>query len=75
MVAWHWKLPQQVTRQARGAFLLQGLGKESPGIPPAPTHLLGAVRAAHLVINVRNHLQRATQRGQGLPEGKVAISD
>lgn len=36
MVAWHWELPRQVTRQARGAFLLQGPGRENPGIPPAP---------------------------------------
>ena len=34
---------------------------------PSPTHLLGAVCVAHLVVDVRNHLQRPAQRRQGLP--------
>jgi hypothetical protein len=29
-------------------------------LPPIPTYLLGAVCIAHLVIDVRNHLQRPT---------------
>lgn len=36
---------------------------------PFPTHLLGAVCIAHLVIDVRDHLQRPAQRRQGLPAG------
>lgn len=40
---------------------------------PSPTHLLGAVCTAQLVVDVRNHLQRPAQRRQGLPaEGQTS---
>lgn len=45
-----------------------------PDCLPSSTHLLGAVRMAHLVVDVRNHLQRPAQRRQGLPAGEAAKS-
>lgn len=59
----------------RDLSVVRAGGMESPGTLPVPTHLLGAVGVAHLVIDVRDHLQRPTQRRQRLPAGKVATSD
>lgn len=62
-------------RPARSCYLRPAqpawrAGTSGPGQAawlPSPTHLLGAVCVAHLVVDVRNHLQRPAQRRQGLP--------
>lgn len=77
MAARHWGLPGTDSVSANSLFS----GWE-PQVDRKPctcswlhTYLLGAIRVAHLVINIRNHLQRPAQRGQGLPAGKGDTSD
>lgn len=45
-------------------------GTEISSVESRETYLLGVFRISHLVIYVRHHLQRATQRGHGLPGGQ-----
>lgn len=44
--------------------------RKSSSVESRKTYLLGVLGISHLVIYVRHHLQRAAQRGHGLPGGE-----